>query len=164
MYREVTMLEITEVVRLWRDGVTKKPIAARLGLDPKTVRRYVTVADVGRPPSWPWTPTARRLGSVPSAPGTDRAVARARRAPHQDPQAANPARRAAPCAGRAAALHGWHDAVCLGACEKAPGRRGRLLHCCDSLIMSPRGLVRNVPLSLRPLGRSWIGTDSDEYD
>src|SRR6185437_10230599 len=27
----------------------------------------------------------------------------------------------------------------------------------------PVGLVRNVPLSLRPLRRSWIGTDSDEY-
>jgi hypothetical protein len=44
MYREVRMVEITEVLRLWRDGVPKKRIAARLGLDPKTVRRYVTVA------------------------------------------------------------------------------------------------------------------------
>jgi hypothetical protein len=45
MYREVTMIEITEVLRLWRDGVPKKRIAARLGLDPKTVRRYITVAE-----------------------------------------------------------------------------------------------------------------------
>lgn len=45
MYREVRMVEITEVLRLWRDGVPKKRIAARLGLDPKTVRRYVTVAE-----------------------------------------------------------------------------------------------------------------------
>lgn len=44
MYREVRMVEIIEVLRLWRDGVPKKRIAARLGLDPKTVRRYVTVA------------------------------------------------------------------------------------------------------------------------
>lgn len=44
MYREVRMVEITEVLRLWRDGVAKKRIAARLGLDPKTVRRYVAVA------------------------------------------------------------------------------------------------------------------------
>src|ERR1700680_1000355 len=29
---------------------------------------------------------------------------------------------------------------------------------------APLGLVRNVPLSLRPLRRSWIGTDSDEYE
>ena len=45
MYREVTMIEITEVLRLWRDGVPKKRIAARLGLDPKTVRRYITTAE-----------------------------------------------------------------------------------------------------------------------
>jgi hypothetical protein len=44
MYREVRMVEINEVLRLWRAGVPKKRIAARLGLDPKTVRRYVTVA------------------------------------------------------------------------------------------------------------------------
>lgn len=44
MYREVRMVEITEILRLWRAGVPKKRIAARLGLDPKTVRRYVTVA------------------------------------------------------------------------------------------------------------------------
>jgi hypothetical protein len=36
---------ITEVLRLWRDGVPKERIAARLGLDPKTVRRYVAVAE-----------------------------------------------------------------------------------------------------------------------
>jgi hypothetical protein len=45
MYREVRMVEITEVLRLWRAGVPKKRIAARLGLDPKTVRRYVRVAE-----------------------------------------------------------------------------------------------------------------------
>ena len=45
MYREVRMIEITEVLRLWRAGVPKKRIAARLGLDPKTVRRYVAVAE-----------------------------------------------------------------------------------------------------------------------
>jgi hypothetical protein len=35
--------------------------------------------------------------------------------------------------------------------------------CCDSLIVSPRGLVRNVPLHWR-LWRSRIGADGDEYD
>lgn len=44
MYREVTMLEVTEVLRLWLSGTPKKRIAAQLGLDPKTVRRYVAVA------------------------------------------------------------------------------------------------------------------------
>jgi len=43
-YREVTMLEIKEVLRLWQAGVPKKRIAAQLGVDPKTVRRYVQLA------------------------------------------------------------------------------------------------------------------------
>ena len=43
-YREVTMFEVKEVVRLWLAGIAKKQIAARLGLDPKTVRRYVKSA------------------------------------------------------------------------------------------------------------------------
>src|SRR5512134_4092013 len=45
MYREVTMIELKEVLRLWAEGVPKKRIAAQLGLDPKTVRRYVTTAE-----------------------------------------------------------------------------------------------------------------------
>ena len=40
-YREVTMFEVKEVLRLWLAGVAKKRIAAQLGLDPKTVRRYL---------------------------------------------------------------------------------------------------------------------------
>lgn len=43
-YREVTMFEVREVLRQHLAGVPKKKIAARLGLDPKTVRRYVRVA------------------------------------------------------------------------------------------------------------------------
>lgn len=43
-YREVTMLEIREVLRLWCAGSAKKRIAAQLGLDIKTVRRYLRVA------------------------------------------------------------------------------------------------------------------------
>jgi len=43
MYREVTMIEFREVLRLWQEQVPKKRIAARLGLDPKTVRRYLWV-------------------------------------------------------------------------------------------------------------------------
>lgn len=43
-YREVTMLEIKEVLRLWVLGTGKKRIAALLGLDVKTVRRYLGVA------------------------------------------------------------------------------------------------------------------------
>lgn len=44
MYREVTMIEVREVLRLRGDGLPKKRIAAQLGLDPKTVRRYLSAA------------------------------------------------------------------------------------------------------------------------
>ncbi len=44
MYREVTMIELREVLRLWSEGLPKKRVAAQLGLDPKTVRRYLMVA------------------------------------------------------------------------------------------------------------------------
>jgi hypothetical protein len=48
MYREVTMLEVKEILRLWREGVPKKRVAAQLGLDPKTVRHYLrAAADAG---------------------------------------------------------------------------------------------------------------------
>lgn len=45
MYREVTMIEFKEVLRLWQERMPKKRIAARLGLDPKTVRRYLRAAE-----------------------------------------------------------------------------------------------------------------------
>src|SRR5215210_2436901 len=44
MYREVTMIEVREVLRLRGAGLPKKRIAAQLGLDPKTVRRYLEAA------------------------------------------------------------------------------------------------------------------------
>ena len=43
-YREVTMLEVKEVLRLWLAGVRRKRIAAQLGLNVKTVRRYLRAA------------------------------------------------------------------------------------------------------------------------
>lgn len=43
-YREVTMIEIKEILRLWLAGVAKKRIARTLGFDPKTVRRYTELA------------------------------------------------------------------------------------------------------------------------
>ena len=39
MYREVTMIEVREVLRLRGESLPNKRIAAQLGLDPKTVRR-----------------------------------------------------------------------------------------------------------------------------
>jgi hypothetical protein len=43
-FREVSVLEIKEVLRLRRERVAKKRIAAQLGLDIKTVRRYLRLA------------------------------------------------------------------------------------------------------------------------
>jgi Mn-dependent DtxR family transcriptional regulator len=43
-YREVTMIEITEVLRQWMAGAGRKRIARMLGVDPKTVRHYVRAA------------------------------------------------------------------------------------------------------------------------
>jgi len=44
-YREVTMIEITEVLRQWLAGARRKQIARRVGVDPKTVRRYLRAAE-----------------------------------------------------------------------------------------------------------------------
>src|SRR3989442_613953 len=94
MYREVTMFEVKEALRLWLSGTPKKRIAAQLGLDPKTVRHYVAVG----------TGIGLQLGAVlteehvrdvllalqPSGrrPRGHSAVAATRRAPEQNPQAA----------------------------------------------------------------------------
>lgn len=50
MYREVTMIDVREVLRLRGAGLPKKRIAAQLGLDPKTVRRYLTAAEAAGVP------------------------------------------------------------------------------------------------------------------
>jgi transposase len=44
-FREVGVVEVREVLRLSRDGVSKKRIARQLGLDVKTVRRYLELAE-----------------------------------------------------------------------------------------------------------------------
>ena len=50
-YREVTMVEIKEVLLLWMGGAKKKRIAAQLTVDVKTVRRYIQAArDAGLQP------------------------------------------------------------------------------------------------------------------
>ena len=43
-HREVTMLEVREVLRQWLAGIANKRIAGGLGLDVKTVRRYLAAA------------------------------------------------------------------------------------------------------------------------
>lgn len=44
MYREVTMIEVRKVLRLRGEGLPKKRITARPGLNPRTVRRYLGAA------------------------------------------------------------------------------------------------------------------------
>ena len=44
-FREVPMVETKEIVLLWLDGLAKKRIAARVGVDLKTVRHYVRAAE-----------------------------------------------------------------------------------------------------------------------
>lgn len=44
-YREVTMHEVKEVLRLWLKGLGKKPIARQLGIDRNTVRSYIKHAE-----------------------------------------------------------------------------------------------------------------------
>jgi DNA-binding NarL/FixJ family response regulator len=44
VYREVTRVEIKEVLRQWVGGAGCKRIGTRLGMDVKTVRRYVRAA------------------------------------------------------------------------------------------------------------------------
>jgi hypothetical protein len=44
-YREVGMIEVKEVLRQWLEGGGKKTVARRVGVDPKTARRYIAERD-----------------------------------------------------------------------------------------------------------------------
>ena len=44
-FREVAMFEVKEVIRLYGEGVPKKAIARAVGVDVKTVRNYLAVAE-----------------------------------------------------------------------------------------------------------------------
>lgn len=44
MYREVHVVEVREVLRLWLRSMSVREIARRIGMDRKTVRRYVSAA------------------------------------------------------------------------------------------------------------------------
>ena len=59
------MIEIREVLRLRGEGLPKKRIAAQLGLDPKTVRRYL---DGGGERRCPRDRRDQRRGGPPGAP------------------------------------------------------------------------------------------------
>jgi hypothetical protein len=45
VYRQVTMLEVKEILGLWLGGVACKRIAAPPGLNVKTVRRHIAAAE-----------------------------------------------------------------------------------------------------------------------
>lgn len=44
-YREVSVIEIREVLRAWLGGVGVRTVAAHAGVDRKTTRRYVQAAE-----------------------------------------------------------------------------------------------------------------------
>ena len=44
-YREVSVIEVREVLRAWLSGVGLRTVAAQAGVDRKTVRRYVAAAE-----------------------------------------------------------------------------------------------------------------------
>jgi DNA-binding CsgD family transcriptional regulator len=44
-YREVSVIEIKEVLRLWLAGHSLREVTRLAGLDRKTVRRYVQAAE-----------------------------------------------------------------------------------------------------------------------
>src|SRR5467141_766821 len=135
-YREVMMLEVKEVLRLWLSGMPKRQVATQLGLDVKTVRRYLSAAQAAglvreqgtgarrrarrvgagggtpaaRPATW------RQLGALRVAAGSNRALPRRAHPALQSRQAprapGHPGRLpdAAPLRDRGAGLrpHGAH--------------------------------------------------------
>jgi transposase len=88
-YREVDMFPVREIFRLWLSGLGKKQIAKRLGLDPKTVRRYLALPQTlglplpqGSPPSE--EQLSALLAAFHSAPGRPQGQAWALCLTHKD--------------------------------------------------------------------------------
>jgi hypothetical protein len=46
-YREVSVIEVKEVLRLWLEGRSLRAVSTLAGVDRKTVRRYVEAAQAG---------------------------------------------------------------------------------------------------------------------
>jgi hypothetical protein len=66
-YREITMIEIKEILRRWVSGIPKKRLAAQLGLDPKTVVLSLEPDDKGvrrRKKAFIFTPNVSRYRFV----------------------------------------------------------------------------------------------------
>ena len=57
-FREVSVVEVREVLRGWLEGAGLRKVAERAGVDRKTARRYVAAAEAA---GWPVRPGSRRL-------------------------------------------------------------------------------------------------------
>ena len=92
-YRELFVVEVREVLRLWQAGRGYRTVASMLSMDRKTVRRYVEAAQaigVARDVGWALTDEVISFvwGRVrPGAPDRPRALGH-RQDPHEPPPAA----------------------------------------------------------------------------
>jgi hypothetical protein len=48
VYREVSVIEVREVLRAWLAGKSERAVAAQAGVDRKTSKRYVAAAGLSR--------------------------------------------------------------------------------------------------------------------
>jgi hypothetical protein len=62
-YREVSVIEIKEVLRLWLAGQSLREVTRLAGLDRKTVRRYVQAAQAAGVRARAGTGSCRRRSS-----------------------------------------------------------------------------------------------------
>ena len=122
MYREVTMIEIREVLRLRGEGLPKKRIAAQLGLDPKTVRRYLDGRGDRRRPR---DGDDQRRGGPPGPP---RAAARRRSAARRRVGAVSSSSAPRSSAGSVTACASRRFA----SCSSGKGSRSRIPRCTAS--------------------------------
>src|SRR5437660_840309 len=87
-YRELSRMEIVEVVRRWQAGTSQRGIARATGLARETVKKYLAAAGtlgltgMGPPPSEEQVVALVRLGSVVVAPRTWAAPGREVLEPH----------------------------------------------------------------------------------
>ena len=89
-YRELSRMEIVEVVRRWQTGASQRGVARATGLARETVRKYLAAAGTlglsatGPPPNEEQVVALVRLGSVVAAPRTWVAPGRAVLDPHAE--------------------------------------------------------------------------------
>ncbi len=69
VFREVSVVEIREVLRAWLDGVGLRTVGERAGVDRKTARRYVQAAEAAGlvRDAWPGAISDELVGAVVAA-------------------------------------------------------------------------------------------------